>query len=229
MLYDLQKIDLQIARARARLREIESLLSGDESVAKASAALDSASAGLKPWQTRARDLDFEIKSVVQKSKSTEDDLYSGRVRSPKALQELQEEIAALKRQQGGLEDSLLEAMMEVEGHQAEVDAAQSALADARAAFAGQQTDLMAEQETLKADAAQLEEHRKAAAAHVEPPSLAAYEKLRQRFRGQAVALLQEEGCSVCGVGQTSTNVKAVRSGRALAYCESCGRILADRS
>ncbi len=229
LLYQLQKTDLDIAKKRGRLREIEAALKGDESVARATQALETTAAALKPWQTRARDLDFEIKAVADKAKSTNDDLYSGRIRNPKALQELQEEIAALKRQQNGLEDALLEAMLAVEEHQAEVTAAQDALAAARDALAHTQTDLLDEQKRLESEIAQGETQRKASAALIDPPSLATYDKLRQRFRGQAIALLLNEGCATCGVGQTSTNVKAVRSGRGLAYCESCGRILADFS
>lgn len=229
LLYQLQKIDLDIAKKKARLREIEAQLKGDESIARATQALDTATGALKPWQTRARDLDLEIKSVADKAKSTNDDLYSGRIRNPKALQELQDEVAALKRQQGGLEDALLEAMLAVEEHQAAVAAAQAALDEARAALAHTQSDLLAEQQRLAAEIEQAETQRQAGAAHIEPANLAAYDRLRQRLRGQAVALLLNEGCATCGVGQTSTNVKAVRSGRGLAYCESCGRILADMS
>ena len=48
---------------------------------------------------------LEIKSVAEKIKSTDADLYSGRITNPKALQELQSEIDSLKRQQSQLEDS----------------------------------------------------------------------------------------------------------------------------
>jgi predicted nucleic acid-binding Zn-ribbon protein len=229
MLYQLQKVDLEIARRRARLREIDALLNNDETVVQALQALESANAALKPSQARARDLDLEIKSVAEKARSTDDDLYSGRIRSAKALQELQEEAAALKRQQSGLEDNLLETMMSVEEHQAAVTAALDALDTARAAQAGRQTELVEEQARLQAEAAQSDERRKAMAANIEAANLATYDKLRQRFRGQPVSLLVDEGCMICGVGQTSMNLKAVRSGRALTYCESCGRILADIS
>ena len=226
LLYGLQKVDLELGRHRARLKEIEAKLSGDETVARAQQELDAAQTALKPWQTRARDLDLEIKALAQKMKASDDDLYGGRIRSPKALQELQDEIASLKRHQSTLEDHLLEAMMEVEAHQEQVTGAQQALADARAALANQQTDLIEEGARLETEVAELEAERKEKAVGIEPASLAAYDKLRPRYKGQPVALLQPDGCSLCGVEQTSMNAQAVRSGRTLAYCESCGRILA---
>lgn len=227
LLYGLQKVDLELGRHRARLKEIDALLNGDETVARALKTLDAAQTALKPWQTRARDLDLEIKGIVEKVKATDDDLYGGRIRSPKALQELQEEVAALKRHQSTLEDNLLEAMMEVEAHQGEVSGSQQALDAARAALASQQTDLIDERGRLQADVARLDAQRKERAAAVEPTSLAAYDKLRPRFRGQPVAMLQPDGCSMCGVEQTQVNAQAARAGRTLVYCESCGRILAS--
>ncbi len=117
--------------------------------------------------------------------------------------------------------------MELETHQTQVDGTQQALTDAHAAFSSQQTDLTDERGRLQAEIAKLDEQRKDKAASIAADSLTAYEQLRRRFRGQAVAMLQPDGCSMCGVEQTSMNTQIVRNWRTLAYCESCGRILAN--
>ncbi len=229
LLYRLQQVDQDIAKYHSRLKEIDALLSGDETVAAAVRQLDAAQAALKPVQARARDLDLEIRSVADKAKTADADLYGGRIRSPKALQELQEEIDALKRRQSQLEDDLLETMMEVETDEAGIAGAQQTLTDARAALASKQTELVDEHHRLEAEVRDAEQQREAMATGIEPSSLAVYEKLRPRFRGQVVAVLLPDGCSICGVDQTSVNAQNVRLGRALAYCESCGRILANIS
>ncbi|MCC6801554.1 MAG: hypothetical protein IT319_01620 [Anaerolineae bacterium] len=229
LLYQLQQVDQEIVQHRNRLKEIEALLSGDETIAQATRQLETAQAELKPAQAHARELDLEIRSVMDKAKAADADLYGGRIRSPKALQELQEEIDSLKRRQSQLEDNLLETMMQVEESEAQVAGAQQALADARAALASRQTELVDEQQRRQAGLAEAEQERAAMAAGIEPASLAAYEKLRPRFRGQVIALLKPDGCSICGVEQTSVNAQNVRLGRTLAYCESCGRILAYTS
>ncbi len=229
LLYRLQTVDLEIARRRARLKEIEAKLSGDETIAQAAQALETAEKALKPWQVKGRDLELEIKSVAEKAKAADADLYGGRISSPKALQELQSEIDALQRRQSQLEDDLLETMMEVEQHQAQVDDGNAGLEAARATLASTQSDLLDEQKRLQAEVVQAAERRKAMAEGIEPASLAAYDKLRQRLRGQAVALLQGEGCAVCGVEQTMSNLQQARSGRSIVFCESCGRILANPS
>ncbi len=229
LLYRLQQIDLAIARRRTRLQAIADQLSSDETIARATKQLAAAEQAIKPSQTRARDLDLEIKSIAAKAQATDDDLYSGRVTSPKALQELQDEFASLKRHQRQLEDDLLEAMVEVEDHQGQINAAKDDLSAARANLATSQHDLLDEQQQLETENADAELKRAAATTNIAPENLASYDKLRPRLRGVVVALLREGGCTVCGVEQTSMLVQQVQLGRQLVYCASCGRILADNA
>ncbi len=229
LLYRLQQIDLAMARRRTRLQAIADQLNSDETIAHATEQIAAAEQAIKPWQTRARNLDLEIKSIAAKAQATDDDLYSGRNTNPKALQELQDELAALKRQQSGLEDQLLEAMVEVEDHEGRISAAKDDLTAARANLATTQHDLLDEQQQLEAENVEAEVKRVTATANIAPENLAIYDKLRQRMRGVAVALLQEGGCTVCGVGQTSMVIQQVALGRQLVHCASCGRILADNA
>ncbi len=229
LLYHLQLVDQDIARHRARLTEIDAKLNGDKSVMQATRQLSDAQEALKPVQVHARALDLEIKSVADKAKTADANLYSGRITSPKALQELQDEIDSLKRRQTQLENEMLETMMTVEANQGTVAGAEEALTQVRTAFASEQTDLREEQGRLAVELPQLEQKRADMALGVEPGNLAAYDKLRQRMRGQAVARMVEEGCTICGVEQNSMTVQKVRLGRSLVFCESCGRILADIS
>ncbi len=229
LLYHLQQVDLNIAQHRARLKEIEAQLSGDESVAQASKQFAEAQEALKPWQAHARDLDLEIKSVTEKIKTSDADLYSGRITNPKALQELQDEVDSLKRRQSQLEDEMLETMVKVEGHQTQVADAQQTLTDAQQSAASQQTELLDEQQRLASESTQLDAEREDLASIADPASLAIYEKMRPRFRGKVVAVMQDDGCTICGVEQTSVRALQVRLGREIVYCESCGRILANNS
>ncbi len=75
-----------------------------------------------------------------------------------------------------------------------------------------------ELKTLKAERQPLAESM--TAAHLE-----LYESLRAQKRGQAVAVLEDDSCSVCRVGQTDNVIILVRRGEQLVKCTSCGRIL----
>lgn len=226
LLYGLQKLDLQIARLRARMKEIDAALNSDEDVARAAQRLDSAGEALKPWQARARDLELELKSIAAKIQETDGELYGGKVKNPKALQEMQEEVDALKRRQSQLEDALLDVMVKTDEGQAAVANATDELAQAKAAQSVKLADLVEEQKRLEGELAAAGEKRKEAAARIDPAALKTYETLRPRMRGTPVALLRENGCTACGVEQTSTIAQQVRQGRQLVLCASCGRILA---
>ncbi len=226
LLYRLQTVDLAIAQRRTRLGEIDAELGKDEQVAQARNRLETADRALKPWQARARDLDLEIKGLVQKIEQTDRALYSGKVSNPKELQDMQGELESLRRRQSQLEDELLEAMVRSDEGQAAVSEAQKTLQEAQALWAGSQSDLLLEKQRLERELVDLTERRTQAAAGAEPSSLAKYEALRPKKRGQPVALLNGDSCMTCGVEQTSMITQRVRQGNQLVYCESCGRILA---
>src|SRR5262245_5981145 len=97
LLYRLQTLDPNIEQHRTRLAPIKAALANDERVAVATRAVEAVTQALNPWQTRARNLDLEIKSVAEKNKATEQRLYSGRVSNPKELGDMQGEIESLKK------------------------------------------------------------------------------------------------------------------------------------
>ena len=226
LLYRLQTIDVAIAQRATRLKVIHDLLNNDEQVLQAQQALENAEQALKPWQTRATDLDLEIKSVDQKKKQSDDELYSGRLTSPKAMTEMQDEVAALQRRQNQLEDDLLEAMMRADDGQVMVASAKQALAQALAAQEMTQGRLLAEKAQLEAELTALEAQREEAASPIDAASLKSYEALRPRKGGHPVALLRGNSCAACNIEQTSMTVQQVWAGKTLVTCGSCGRILA---
>jgi predicted nucleic acid-binding Zn-ribbon protein len=224
-LYQLQMVDIAIGDHQARLTEIDRLLGDDAVIQAAVQALDSEQAALKPWTTRSNDLDLEIKTLNAKLKTVDERLYSGRVTNPKELQDMQDEIAALKRRRASLEDDLLNAMIEVENHQANCDEAAAHLADLRTQQDAEQADLRRESATLTGELAALEEQRQQALKPISAGTLALYKELRPDKRGQVVAPLIDNMCKACGTTQNLAIVKQVRVGQELVYCTSCGRIL----
>lgn len=225
-LYRLQTLDLAIAQRRARLKAIDAELGQNTAVNAARLALDEAEKGLRGAQTRARDLELEIKSVADKIVETDKTLYGGTVKNPKALAEMQEEVESLQRRQQALENTLLETMSEVESSQTATADARTALTQAQTEHAGSQTHLLEEQAMLESDLAKLNSQRDELLPTIDPTILNTYETLRGRKGGHAVSLLKEESCSRCGVEQTAMTISQVRQGKGLVYCNTCGRILA---
>ena len=78
---------------------------------------------LPPLKTRAHDLELDMSGTLQKATAAEEQLYSGRVKNTKEMRDMQQEIAALRKRHGELEESLLELMMTIDdGETAVTDA-----------------------------------------------------------------------------------------------------------
>ncbi len=226
-LYRLQTLDLNIAKLRNRLKQIDDLLGNDEEVVNATAQVAATQAAQKPLHARATELDLEVKSVAAKISETETELYSGKQSNPKTLRELQEEVNALKRREISLQEALLTTLQQVEDANNAITAAESALTAAHDSKSERQTDLLAEKQKVTADIATVETKRRDHAAKIDPAAIKIYDGLRSRMKGVPVSVLGPDGCSYCHVEQTSIISQQVRMGAKIVYCESCGRILAS--
>ena len=94
-LFHLQEIDLQLIQAQKRLTEIATDLADNKTILEAQTQVEAAQKTLTPLQTRARNLELEIQSTSEKIRLTDQQLYSGKIRNPKELQEMQQEIQSL--------------------------------------------------------------------------------------------------------------------------------------
>jgi predicted nucleic acid-binding Zn-ribbon protein len=226
-LYALQKIDMTLQKSRKRLTEIEGLLANDAQVKQAKLKVESATTRLTPLRTKVRDLELEMQTAQQKHKTSEDRLYSGLVKNPKELQDLQNEITSLVSRIKALEDHVLEVMMLVEDATDQLTIAETKLQNALNASAKQNSELVAEQNQLLKSVEALNLQRAKALESVTPDSLKTYESLRPKKANQPVAVMRNCSCTLCGIEETKFIEEAVRKGNALVLCVGCGRILIE--
>ncbi|MBC7812966.1 MAG: hypothetical protein H7175_17550, partial [Burkholderiales bacterium] len=219
------EIDLNIQRVQLRLIEVATALIDESRVAEAQRSVREARTTLTPQQTQARNLDLEMQSNAEKARATEEQLYSGRVRNTKEMQDMQLEIVSLKKRYEHLEERLLEVMFSVEAGEAALTSAQSTLQSTQETRQHERDALMAEETALNAHLAKLREDRKSMLVDIQQDSLDLYTKLKPRKNNQPVALMIGISCALCGVEQTGIIEKEVRRGQTLTTCLSCGRIL----
>lgn len=224
-LYHLQQIDLAILKAQKRLDEIASLLTNSHAVIAAKQTADAAAQKLAPFRAKSRDLELEIQTNIQKAKSTDQQLYSGSIKNPKAMQEMQQELVALKKRQSELEDQLLEIMMQTDEAQTNLDTAKTALTDTTQTWEAGHASLLTEQTELKAQLDLLQTQRQAATKPITPENLKTYMTLKPRKSHQPMSQLIGDSCSVCGIEQTMNIVQQVQHGNILTACANCGRLL----
>ncbi|MBZ0278378.1 MAG: hypothetical protein K8I60_19685 [Anaerolineae bacterium] len=227
-LYRLQEIELEILAGHKRLREITAALQENQALAAAQSALDAAQKQLAPLHKQSRSLELELQSNRDKSRQAEDRLYSGAVKNPKELQDIQQEIAALKKRSAELEDHLLEVMLAVEDAEAAVQQADTELRQISSALSTGHGQLIEERDTLKGRDTTLRQQREQVMADIPPELLQLYNTMRPRKNNQPVALLKDQSCSACGVEQNRMVADAARRGQDVVYCVSCERILFAR-
>lgn len=227
-LLDLQAEDTAMARLRerraslpeaARLAEVNDLLSElDADLTIAHKQNDE----IAREQTRFED---QIALIDSKTAREEQRMMSGQVTNPKELSALQEEVAGFKRRRSGIEDELLEVMVQREGSEATVDK----LTKEKEQAAAEKEELTAAVGRLSGDIdAELSEHeakRQEVAATLPEDLLALYEKIRTTKHGVGAASLTAGTCSGCHTKLPAIEAERIRKERGLQRCDNCRRIL----
>ena len=223
-LYYLQQIDTEIRQKRQRLSEVIRLQRESEELLAARERVRVADNELQTWQTRQNDLNLELGSLNNEARRTEQRLYSGNVKNPKELEDLQNKVQALGRRRGVLEDEILEAMIMIEDAQSEMELATKSLTVIQANWEKVQANLKLEQNELALRLHELAEARQVRLPLIEKQLLVEYEQLKQRKNGVAVAALEEGRCSGCHLTVSAQKVKRAEQGE-IVTCGGCWRIL----
>lgn len=194
----------------------EALKEAETRFAEASQVLEAANRDLRQAENRVRDQ----RSKIEQNESA---LYGGRIHVPKELQDLQNDVASLKRYLNVLEDQQIEAMMAAEESEAKAGDASHNLEIVRGRVIEDNARFVAERMQIQQDINRLSVERQAAAQAVPLENLSLYQQLRTSRRGIAVAAIRERSCSACGANLTPAVVQSAAT--QLTRCSSCGRIL----
>lgn len=224
-LYRLQLVDIELDQAARTLREVETALAGNPAVQHARSELAAAQKVYATLSAQVRSLELDSKSQEARLREAEHRLYSGNVRSPKELIDLQRDIEMLKRQRDQMGEALLAAMLEMDEAKQSVARCQQALDEASAHWEGDSVALREQRRAVQERIAAGNEQRAAIVAVVSPADLSLYKTLRgKKANGVAVAVVKGKACSQCGEAPSSMLLQQAR-GETLVMCPNCGRIL----
>ncbi|GAB4418224.1 MAG: hypothetical protein Kow002_05080 [Anaerolineales bacterium] len=224
-LYRLQLVDSRMDQIRARLSEIQVILENNQQVQAASQKMDEKTSLHEEAARTLKQAEEAVKAQKLKIEQCEVKLYSGNVKNPKELEDLQNESVALKRYLITLEDRQLEAMLAEEEARETLNTAKQALEQAQAQAAEQNQTLSTEKAALDKELEKLNAERDAARIPLDPNLLTVYENLRQQRGGLAVAQVSDGACAACGTTLTPALQQSARSSTELHNCSTCGRIL----
>ncbi len=167
----------------------------------------------------------QASSLRAKLQQAEASLYGGTVRNPKELQDLQAEVASLKKHLSSLDADEIAWMEKLEAADTHCRAAAGNLEQVLLGLESEHGQLRRRQSELLLLKESLLSERAATAAAVTLAWRETYDGLRQTRRGVAVAAVEDGACAACGTALTPAMQQSVRHAQVLVRCPSCGRIL----
>ncbi|MFC2022284.1 zinc ribbon domain-containing protein [Chloroflexota bacterium] len=222
-LYHLHEVDLELETNEQALSQVASQLGESEAVVGTRSKLAVERQRLEELARQQRSVEWEIDDITTKLATAEEELYSGRIRNPKELANLQHEIDGLKVKRNQLEDKTLEIMEQVELATQSAATLDSELKTLEVEWQSQQQKLSVDLEQLKTVLSNLKHKRQLLAAEIDPQTVEVYHELKKQ-RGTAVAKVEQGICCGCRISLPVTELQRTRRGN-LVRCSSCGRIL----
>jgi uncharacterized protein len=220
----LQSLDLKIADLE---REVATL---PKHIAQIEKALDSHlrrleadRAALAANQKERKQLEDEAKVENQKSSKLKDQMLGAKTNDQ--YRAFQHEISFCEGAIRKAEDRILDLMAEAEPLDGNVKKAEAALkeekqqVEAEKALARERTAV--DQQQLD----QLKTERLGLVAGLKPQVYSAYERIRKKWHGHAVAEATDGRCSACQIVLRPQFFQDLRNSDQMMFCESCGRIL----
>ncbi|HJR45895.1 MAG TPA: hypothetical protein VJ927_09855 [Actinomycetota bacterium] len=227
-LLDLQSEDTAIARLQERkasLPEAQRLSEVNDLLAELEADLEIARKQNDEIGREQSRLEGEIEMIDQKLAREEQRMMSGKVANPKELSALQAEVESLKRKRGGVEDQLLEVMVQkdsalatVEKLDAEREQAQKEHDELSATVARLTGEIEAETSEHAATRAEV-------AAELPADLVELYEKVRATKHGVGAAAMVGGTCQGCHTQLPAIEAENMRKERGLQRCSNCRRLL----
>lgn len=224
-LFRLQAQDTLRMKMNTRLKEIDRIIAADKEVSRANASLVEAQKINKSAESVLKGLLEQVKEKKLKRELTQSNLFSGKIRNPKELQDLQAETQALDRTIAKLEDEQLQAMMSLEETTKAMRDAEKELQQVLDRKASQNSLLIGEKHKIDTEIPQVDAQRISLREQLDEATFTVYRNLLKSKTGRAVAEVLDDTCGACGVTVPPADIQAAKSPNVIAYCKNCGRIL----
>ncbi len=227
-LYLLQQIDLQLDAFSRRENEISTQINDHSNIEAAEAQQNTAIKERESAEAKLADIENKIKTSRIKMQQSESSLYGGKIQNPKELQDLQAELAILKKQIAALEEDEFNAMVHVDEKQTAEHSAGHNLEQIliekekeKDVFALELADIHQSEERLQSE-------RLVLTTNIDKDLLAIYDRLRKTKMGIPVTQVEDNTCEKCGAEITQAEWQKARISNELCFCPTCGRIIYGR-
>ena len=222
-LYQLQTIELQLGEQRRSLQKTTARLDHNDELSSAETDLSAVEARLTAAQKHQRQLEWEVEDLQAKIKGLNDKLYSGSVRNPKELLNLEQDVQSVKKHLAGKEASLLELMGDTESIQTEAETLRQRVGALRRAWEQEHEGLEQLKQTVERDVARLTEARQTTRRELGEEAAQRYDQIA-KAKGLAVVKVEQGRCKGCNLTVPAGLWQRARAGE-MVECGSCGRII----
>ena len=224
-LIKLQHLETTIAEARAAIAaHPQRLADADARLNTAKQAVDAAKEQLKANNEARRALEKEVAVYQGRLTKFKDQLME--VKTNREYQAMQHEIATAQTDLGGVEEKVLERMVEADTIAADVKKAEAALAAQQKVIEAEKKTLTEDLAVEQANLAKATESRAALVKDLEPRLMALFEQVARVRKGIAITTATRDGlCALCHVRLRPPVFQQVRHNDSIIQCESCQRVL----
>jgi predicted nucleic acid-binding Zn-ribbon protein len=224
-LIKLQHLETTIAEARAAIAaHPQRLAEVDARLDSARQAVDAAKEQLKANQEARRALEKDVAVYQGRLTKFKDQLSA--VKTNREYQAMQHEIATAQTDLGGVEEKVLERMVDADAIAADVKKAEVALVAREKEVEAAKKEMAQDLTTEEARLAKATEGKAALIKELSPHLIALFEQVARVRKGVAISSATRDGlCSLCHVRLRPPVFQQVRHNDSIIQCESCQRVL----
>lgn len=192
--------------------------------------LEAAIKNLEQELTQSQSLQFktdlELKNCLEHMADEEQKLYSGKISSPRELEQIQQKVLEYQKAKDKLEEELLNLMDSIEKKTAELkeltDRYDKCTQEIQVVKKGISQKLL----EIKMDKTDLEDELKTLVVQIAPDWLERYRRIAKSHRGVGIVKVKQKSCGGCHVSLSESLLQKIKQGEdRLNFCENCGRIL----
>lgn len=224
-LWKLHLIDSQLFEIRNRAAALDPGRKIMAELAALKARFEAKNGHLKTLHAEQTDLELQQKSLDEKLKKIDKELYGGKIVNPREVEAFQKEIQIFKNKRNDIDSKLLELWEAIPPVKKEADALE-AVVQAKSKELGEfQKKVMAVKSQLEAEFKDRSQKRPLLAKEVSPSLLSRYDAIRHKRNGNGMAGISKKGtCEECGTNLPVKAIESAKEDRAVT-CESCHCIL----
>ena len=224
-LIKLQQLESTLAHARATIAaHPQRLADADARLNESKQAVEAAKGRLKENQEARRNLEKDV--AVYQGRLTKFKDQLSLVKTNKEYQAMQHEIATAQSDLGGVEEKVLELMLEADTITADVKRTEAALSTRQKEIDKEKKELTEELASVETSLKAASEARAELVKDLDARLMAIFEQVARVRKGVAISTATRDGlCSACHVRLRPFVFQQIRQNDAIIQCESCHRIL----